>query len=450
VDELAPPLWSHLTASHSPEDFFYSLNNEEKAVIDRWRAKRSAMLQRRIQQEVHSRIEDEESLVRNSTPFLRLLVTSHDRSLLNPLDREKINCRKEDAIITIWSPTEEQMSLFREGAAIRAENLSTRQYYDGRLQLAANGRTNISLRSSTSVSRDILSLCYTERTNTSLFQIHICSRRQLQRGNVTANPFGVCGEHDVTGVILKVVESESKEKTSVYLTDMSKLVVRVQCGGMKSIGDTLGLRSPVARLCVAHPRVVAFRDLTVLPFDEVENCAVVEFRAVSSIRSDGVDPISSNLHQWVESSTGRARLICHAAYLDAGLLTLQRPQATFTTLVGYIAGFKVQPSQHLRVLVDAGIETIQEFAFPFHLLPDVVLPNSKHETVSLNAEEEGLCSKLKFLGTFFRARGILHRFLLKRAPQTITSYRSCEFEVCQINAIDIEALCGVYEAMHSS
>jgi hypothetical protein len=449
VDESAPPLWTLLTSNNSPDDFFYSLNEEGKTVIDRWRAKRSGMLQTRIQQEVHSRIEEEKSLVRNSTPFLRLLVTSHDRSLLNPLVQRITKCTKEDATITIWSPTEEQISLIREGAVIRAENLSARHHYDGRLQLSANGRTNISSRSSTSVSRDLLSLCYQERKSDSLFQIHIRSRRQLQGGNISANSLGGSAEHDITGVILKVVESESKEMTNVYLTDKSKLVVRVQCGGIKSIGDLLGLCSPIARLCVAHPRVVAFRDLAVLPFDEVENCAVLEFRAISSIRADGADSLSSNLRQWAESSTGRARLVCHAAYLDAGLLTLQRPEATFTTLVGYIAGFKVQPSQHLCVLVDAGNETIQEFTFPFHLLPNVVLPNTKRETVSLNTDVEGLCSKLKLLGTFFRARGILHRFLLKRTPQTITSYRPCELEVCQINAIDIEALCGLYEATHS-
>ncbi|CAB9523153.1 cancer type 2 susceptibility protein [Seminavis robusta] len=446
VDELAPPLWTRLTTSPSPEDFYHGLNNEGKSIIERWRAKRSAVLQRRIQQEVQAKIEEDESLIRHSTPFLRVLVASHDRSLL---DRAGERICNEQGILTVWSPTEEQLGLFREGGLIQVENLAARQKYEGRIQLSANGRTTITACSSrTSFSPELMSLCYSERKPVSIFQIHVYSRRLLQ-GKARRDEGGEApNEHDIVGVILKVVESDSDEKMSIYLTDKSSLVVRVQCGGLKGIGDSIGLRSPFARQCVEQPRVLAFRDLTVLPFDAVENCAVLEFRVMSSIRTKISEPTSANLRAWAVSTAGRSLLSRRAAFLDCGLFTLQRPKATFVPLVGYIAGFKVQPSHHLSVLVDSASGSQQEFTFPYHLLQDVVLPNSDHETVSLSSVEEGLCSKLTLLGKFFRARGVLHRFLLKRtesSAQSITSYRPCEFEVCQISAVDLEALCGVYD-----
>lgn len=146
----------------------------------------------------------------------------------------------------------------------------------------------------------LLSSGYIERQYTSLFQIHLSSRELLQpniSGRYSDDLALAC---DFVGIILKVVENEAGHPLVVYVTDRSNLILRV-CGGVKGLGDAIGLRSSVARECVEHPRVIVFRDLTVLPFDKVENCAVAEFRAVSSVRTQLVEPTAESLKQYVES-----------------------------------------------------------------------------------------------------------------------------------------------------
>lgn len=429
--------------SLSPSDLFAGLSTEEKADIERWRHKRGAMLQTRIQQEVQAKIEDEPSLVRESIPFVRLLVRSYDRSLVS--GRGAVRKSVDEATLTVWSPTEDQLNLLREGAVLQFENIAVRSIYEGRLQLSANGRTHVAPLQPGAISMDLLMASgYVERKYSPIFGIHAGSRKLLEPGHAQV----LQCEFDVIGVVLKVVESERDNETTIYLTDRSSLILRIQCGSMKGLGDLVGLRSSIARQCVEHPRIKAFRDVRMLPFDKIENCAVAEFRPVSCISSQSVEPMTANLQQWTESKRGRDRLQCLAAYLDAGLTSLQRPRAAFVSAVGYIAGFTVHSSSQLRILVDCGTADFQEWAFPFHLLQDIKLPNSSCDTVSLSPAEEGICSRLKHLGRFFRARGVLFRFILKRCPSSLTSFRPCEIEVCQINLADTEAISGIYDTMN--
>lgn len=442
VDEMAPPVWIRLIKSSSPEDVYEDLCSEEKAVVEKWKSKRGAMLQTRIQNEVKAKLEDEPSLDRDSTPFIRLLVRSYDRSFLGARNRPAAVAKSSDvAVLTVWTPTEEQLSLLREGIVVKAKNLSTgKRKYEGRIQLSASQRTLMAPLPSTELSPQILTMSgFTERHYASIFQLHVSSR-QLLASSHASTP-----DCDCLGVILKVAEDEACGGTAIYLADKSNLVVRVQCGrNMKGLGDFIGLRSPIARQCVEHPCIIAIRDVIVLPFDKVENCAVVEFRALSSLRSESVEPTTAGLRRWAKSEAGQQHLLRLAAYWDAGLSIFQRSQAVLTPAVGYIAGFTVQSSNQLHITVDTGTKHLQKWAFPFHLLHDVKLPNSSCETVALSATEEGISSQLNVLGKFYRARGILFRFTLKRDPQKTTSFRPTEFEVCQIKQADIETVAGVY------
>jgi hypothetical protein len=435
--------------SNSPSEFYYELSDDDKRTVEIWRSKRGVLLQSRIQQEVQAKIEDELSLIRNSTPFVRVLVRSCDRSLFDTSRSDNNNNDDDDdddgieqAMLTFWSPSEEQSSQLREGAVIRVENLAVRNNYDGLLQLSVNTRTRIT---PLPASRDeLIALGYCERQYVPFFRIHVCSRQLLQ----SSRPVNATAEYDFVGVVLKVDEQSSSDgqQLSVYLADKSSLVVRVQCRGKKGLGDSIGLRSSVASQCVEHPRVVAFRDLRILPFDVMDNCAVAEFRATSSIRLQQIEPRTEDLKEWAESAAGRSKLQRLAAYMDAGLYLLQRPNSPFISAVGYISTFQVH-SSHLYVVVDCGEAKAQVWAFPFHLLQDVVLPNCSNEAVSLSDEDEQKASRLKLLGKFSRARGVLYRFLLKRTPQSITSFHPCAFEVCQMSAADPNTIAALYESL---
>jgi len=436
VDEMAPPVWIRLVQSSSPEELYHELNREDRATIDRWKSKRGSLLQSRIQQEVQAKLEDEPVLQRESKPFIRLSVRSFDRSLLT----EGKPTSSDEAVLTVWQPTEEQLSLLREGIIVRAENLSTgKRTYEGRIQLSANSRTAMGAVPSTPLSRRIFRKSgFTERTYASIFQLHVCSRQLSQASAST---------YDFVGVVLKVTDEESSHRTFIYLTDKSNLVVRVQCRNIQGLGDLIGLRSPIARQSIEHPRVIAFRDVTIMPFDKAERVAVVDFRSgVSSLWSHATEPTTASLRCWVESPEGRKKLVHLATYCDANLNPMQQYVATFHSALGYIAGITVQSSNQLRILVDCATG-IQEWAFPLHLVHDVNIPSSATETVCLNPADEKTCSQMCILGKIFRARGTLFHFVLRRTPQSITISRPCKFEVCQIKEADMEAVAGVYELL---
>lgn len=447
VDELAPPVWIRLMKSSSQEEMYHELNSEETALVEKWRSKRGAMLQTRIQQEVQAKLEDEPSLERDSTPFIRLVVQSHDRSFLGCGRRQKQRAKLSNtAVLTVWSPTEEQLHVLREGAVVRAQSMSAgKRMYDGKIQVTGNSRTPMAALPSTPQSQEILKLSgYTERNYSSVFQLHVSSRRLLQ-SSTSRTHASDSNECDFFGVILKVTEEETCKRASIYLVDKSNLVVRVQCEHVRGLGSLIGLCSPFASQCVEQPRIAVFRDVTVAPFDKVENCAVVEFRGLSSFRAQSAEPLTGGLKLWAESVAGRQHLSKLAAYWDAGLSIVQRSQATYTPAIGYIAGFTIQDSQ-LRILVDCAAGNLHEWALPPHLVNDLKLPESSYESVSLSPKDEETYSRLSLLGKIFIAKGVLFRFTLKRTPQTITSSRPCEFEVSHITQADPELIASVYEA----
>ena len=429
--------------SSSPEELYHELSSDEISTVEKWRSKRGELLQTRIQQEIQAKLEDEPSLERNSTPFVRIIVRSHDRSLLAP-GQGPIS--GDTAVLTVWSPTEEQLHALREGAVVRAQSVSAgRRLYDGKIQLTANSRTPVSILPFTPQSKKILDMAgFTERLYSSIFQVHVTSRSLLQSSSSRTGSSNN-NECDFLGIILKVVEETTLKRASIFVVDKSNLVVRVQCEYKRGVGDLLGLRSLLARQCVEQPRVVAFRDVTILPFDEVQNCAVVDFRGLSSLQAQSAEAMTGRLQLWAESEAGRQHLSKFATYWDAGLSMVQKSRATFIPAIGYIAGFTIHPSStQLKILVDCATGKLQEWALPPHLVQNLKLPESSRETVSLSPKDEEIYSRLSLLGKIFIAKGVLFRFTLKSTAQNPKIPPSCEFEVCHISPADPEMVATVY------
>ena len=446
VDEMAPPIWLELTQSLSPGDFFDGLAKEDKQEIEKWRSKRGSMLQARIQQEIQAKMEDEPSLARDSTPFLKVLVKSYDRTLIR--QPPTVN---DEAILTIWSPSEEQCNLVKEGAVLRFENLATRDKYEGRLQLSGNGRTSISLCCLPPLPNHVSNgAFFSKRKYSSMFQINVASRRMLLK-SYDRDRRSPSIDHDLLGIVVKVEEINDESRCLIYVTDKSNLVVRVMCetNMLSGANDSLGLRHCERKHLSENPRVFSFRNAVVQPFDTEKNCAVVLLKQMSSIRLECNEALAEKVQRWAESSRGRECLQKIVAHLDAGLLTLQRPLATYVPVLGYIAGLTVQSSNQLRILVDTARPRLQQYEFPFRLLQDVVLHDSSWSTVSLNSEEENVCSNMNHLGKLFRARGVLYKFVLKRIPKTGVGPWSCEFEVFNIVAADMEGVASVYRSNKS-
>ena len=109
-------------SSTTPEEIYETFSNDNKYIISRWTEKRSTLVHRRIREEVESELQTETSLVRESTNFLRVKVHSVD---------PKSSCN-ENAMLTIWQPTEEQLGFLKEGTSVEFHNLAVREStYDG-------------------------------------------------------------------------------------------------------------------------------------------------------------------------------------------------------------------------------------------------------------------------------------------------------------------------------
>jgi hypothetical protein len=119
-------------SSASPEEFFGNLNVLEKSTVEKWRQKRLGIIQRRVREEAEAELETDVTLVRKSTPFLRVKLHSVHPS----------TSKCEMAMLTIWEPTEEQMNVLKEGTTVEVKNLGVNEaVYEGMLQLKGNHRT---------------------------------------------------------------------------------------------------------------------------------------------------------------------------------------------------------------------------------------------------------------------------------------------------------------------
>lgn len=451
MDAQSPDAWKHFVESGMDSEFFLSLNQEEQRDVEMWKSKRMELLRTYIQQEVEAKMEDEPCLVRDVTPVVRVLVRSFDYHLFHA-QHSASRPTTEEAILSLWSPTEEQMSLLQEGTVLQIKNLAVRNdIREGRVQLSANSRTKIGILPSALEKYNLLPPGYKERKFTPFFRLHVASRKLL-----TSQSFYSVEECDVVGVVLKVVEhSDAKDRNRcVYLTDESNLVVRAHCKD-SDLADVFGLtrteESQTGLVC-ENPTLVAFRDMRVLPFDEIENCAVLEFLDRSSSHLPQRHQKVETLQQWADSPAGKTKLRKVTSYLDAGLYSMQRSQSDFATAIGYITGFSSSwtSSHQLRIAVDCGMPQCHEFELPFDLLKDVMNAAASSESVSTTAtEDEGVVSRLTHLGKFYRARGVLYKFILKRKSRIVQkggTTSPVEYEVCQVHLADMESIAGVFLA----
>ena len=96
------------------------LDADTRRDLDRWRARRSALLPERIKQELDAKLEEYDLDQKPSLPFLKL----HVESLAQ--DGESGRDVHEEAHLTVWNPSTEQLDLLREGNTLRFKNLDTR------------------------------------------------------------------------------------------------------------------------------------------------------------------------------------------------------------------------------------------------------------------------------------------------------------------------------------
>ena len=438
--------------SASPCDFYEQLSRCDQVLIDKWKEKRDLLIRDMAQKEIEARLEVDTALFRESTPFIRVFVRSYNSFKIYNSTEEEDAC--EGAMLTIWNPSEQQLGLLREGNVVKIRNLSVRaSKHEGLLQLTAGAKTQMEATLSSPLPQNKLaSIGYSTRVFAKLFRIHLVAKK-FSRGLLPSSP---APEFDTAGIVLRAVQEGrggTDERESIYLTDETGLVLRVERDHSPDGEDPFVSLSLSARQNIESPSMIAFRDLRVAHFDSAEKCAVAVYAQTSSVATKVANFRFSSLMKWAESPSGHVMFRRVAACMDAGIPLMNRSASTkIVTVSGYIAGFTIPDTpgsnnSHLEIKVDCGTNELQVWDFPFFLLDKALqICSVAPEPVSLNQEQDEKYSKLKVLGKIFSARGLLLLFYLRKKPSNManTSDEDEKYEVRQIRVANSIALSDVY------
>jgi hypothetical protein len=434
VDEDAPTDWKNFMQPLSPESF-ECLDESSKTEITRWNAQRAVLIQKRMQQELESKLEELGIDGKPSIPFLRVRVSSvvHEQN-----ETSFTQSDAEEAILTIWNPSNEQLDALQEGSIIRAQYLDTKSSCNlGLMQLTGGPSTSMipppfaKLKSSA---------VQPKRKYFSLFSVLQLSQKHWKDSSK---------QHKLTvtvvGLLLKVQKIDELNDWLVYLTDKSQLILRVYC---VDICGKLGLfLKGCAPNFDAHI-VIEFGDICVMPFDFDECCSVAQYCGDSTFLENPRSRRARTLQEWSKTDNGIYNFKKFRAYMNVGIQEVIASRPHKTKAVGYIVGLHVLPCQPLLILnVDCGSSTLQSWRLPLALITaftESYCYDPLLKDTVLNEAEEKQLTKLTKIGHIFGARKKLFCFTLQRIPVSPNLPRHCEFEVSNVFSVDTSALAALY------
>ena len=430
LDMQAPEIWRRFMEHASPSDFFDSLESDDKDTIRRWQEKRAPLLRNRVEQEIAAKLEETQDDFASSTPFIRVLVSSSTLKERTGLADELVS---EEAVLTVWNPSEEQVETLKNGCILRLKNVVVRDNrFDGRLQLSGNSRTRIAPLQSLPSRR--VSKQPSAREVTTIFRIHRISKKALHGKKIYQ------GYTNVVGIVIKTERSESQSMWAIILSDKSGLCLRVQGTVDRVDFDRIFTLPTFTHGGSNAVLVVGFEGLCLLPFDTASGCAVAEFSNKSQVTF--VKPSSEcSLGEWASTGRGKRRLASLALSLTTNL-----PQTRSTLVaIGFIVGFRVLSSQKLFVEVDCGNRSIQVWRVPLGLVQRLARSCEElSDIVALNFEDECKAHRLTSLSQIFRSRQSPFRFEITSMKENLGTLTGCYHEVVAIDKIKSEAFAPVF------
>ena len=397
MEELAPSVWREFVHHESPGEFYNSLNDHEQHLVTSWQEKRGSILRDRLQKEVEAELECDEELGHESIPFQRVLVQSFDFPSKDII--ESSHGKPEEGLLTIWKPTEEQMSYLKEGMGCMFRNLQVRDHkYDGLLQFTSNNKTSIDgpVKCSEKVSFQL------KRRNHNLLRLTVLSKK-LTRDYIDSETSTVSNDYDTAIALIDCSRDDPRALKGIVLygSDETGLILRIHCDADHHGVEKLS-RDPFP--------VIIFNDLKILRYDEKEGCAVARFCDTSSANK-GTSNRAEQLRVWAASRLAHSSLTLLQKHLSAKLPHTQRGSSI--KAVGYVVGVKASSAERLLIEVDCKRPKICEWDFPLSLLP-VLSTYAIDNPVALNPERQALCSNLGILSSALLIPNVLLEFQLVR------------------------------------
>lgn len=415
------------------------ISDEDKEALRSWTEKRRFLLQRRVQEEIEAELEMDGSLLRQSTPFIRVKVHSLAAT-------KAVDTLSETAMLTVWDPSEEQLNLLKEGSTIEVQDIAVRSaLFDGLLQLTINGRT--ALRGAESRYTETLrSKFYQARRTFNMLQVHALSH--TLRYQVTECKNQKCAStFDAAGILVcdLTVSKGEVPGFETYLTDESNLCLRVHFDNP----PTELKRSSCERgwsidSFERTARVIAFKDLQMLPFDAIMNCAVAKYTPLSTVSKDSLH--QATLQEWIQETETKNSLLRVSGHVKA-LLPRSHSALSFSA-VGYIVGARTTGGTALMVEVDCGT-SVEEWTLPTGMLQaireglDDSLP-----TAFLESHESHL-NEIQTIDFLFRARSVAWRFHVS-APSSNWTDVGCSFVVQNISKADPRSLALLHAVRYTA
>jgi hypothetical protein len=343
-----------------------------------------------------------ESFSRESWPFCSLLVKSVG------------NCACQGAILTIWNMKEEDKIILKEGNIVNFQNLGvSSKNSDGILQLIAQENTQIR---AISKNTDSLPSQFIPRSFVPIFVHHSLSRRLCTR-----QPSKMCRQDiDIFGWVVQTVYA-NETLNKIYLTDESCLVSRIDFNGSDVMKINFG-------------ELLAFRDVTVMVYDYVENCAIATFTKYSTIcSSPPYKPCHHGNKIEIAAAAIQSQLAIH--YLRNIV------PGSVAVAVGRIVGVgdSIDESTFIILHVDTGSASLNSWKVPlflFHDLEQVISENLIHISPAQSIRATNSSDRQKVMNFF----GLLLQFVLQE--------NNLGYEVRQIKVADEKAHAILYSRMN--
>lgn len=418
IDEDAPESWKQMHYySTSAEDAYETFDQQTRQDVEKWRELRATRIQRRVQDELQAELETQPSLLRESSPFLRVKVHS-----LQPKEN-----RVESGYLTIWNPSEEQKAAIREGNTLQFFDLAVREScFDGRLQLSGHKRTVIEKydRDTFQISKTI---GYKDRHFLTMLEVHKLSH-SYSKQNLTDLQI----DFDTIALSFHQIESSRTNQENVfYLTDETCLVLRVHYNALSSSSKMF-----LGGCCTA----IGLRDLRLRAFDKHQQCAVAHFGDLSSVATS--NPRIDTLNSWASESSA-SELTLMRSFDLRHCEQLGGKKVGF----GYIMGMKLEEGSHKYLIqVDCCGYCCQEWPISSNVLQEMIATTYEHTGVLLTPRKDSKVGEPYYLGLGLRATGILWKFEL--CPSIAIAHEPTQYVVSRATKADRSSLCRDYLALH--
>uniref|UniRef100_A0A7S1BKW6 Tower domain-containing protein n=1 Tax=Corethron hystrix TaxID=216773 RepID=A0A7S1BKW6_9STRA len=459
ADEEAPLLWKTMIKSADEVDFCESLDVSDKKVVDKWRNDRMDIIRKLQRKYVDDALQKHPSNLRRVKSFVKMVVGSFIKNGI-----ESNVTKRHQATLTIWDITEEQYQILGEGKVIQFKNLSVKaSLHDSVIQLQGTNKTSF-LEISGVPPQTMHHSGYKARVFKPVETIVNMSKGCVQAQSIAFDCVGLIVRVDKIATASEIQSSASKCSSivlHVYFTDQTGGIVRLQ----REFLDpalvyqwklTSGGNGNMGTIC-------AFQNLYILPYDDVENCAVAAWDNCSLCFPQG-RPFTNKfvptkndemekLHLWFQLEQNRKIVLRSKYMLESGAIL------PVTQGVGSVLGVQVIAMGHvLNVKQVDGLENnflmnidcmecVLTAKFSFSLL-DVF--RSLLEDVQKNVNIE-VCDTLNDvamkLGDALRKSGLLLHFQLEREKQ-FNDYNNAKnnihFKIVNVRCVRSEALLWLF------